>query len=95
VPSCRVPVLGVFVVGVTNRSGEGVGPKFLRRMFDTQGEGHKGNGNIGYNAWSLGCLVVRRCPSGRIEAEPRCLVVGAAAWPGEAVHPGTLGASSE
>jgi hypothetical protein len=29
VSSCRVPVLGVFVVGFTNWSGEGVGPKSL------------------------------------------------------------------
>jgi hypothetical protein len=29
VSSCRVPVLEVFVVGVTKWSGEGVGPKFL------------------------------------------------------------------
>jgi hypothetical protein len=28
--SCRGPVLGLFVVGVTNWSGEGVGPKSLR-----------------------------------------------------------------
>jgi hypothetical protein len=27
--SCRVPVLGLFVVGVTNWSGEGVKPKSL------------------------------------------------------------------
>jgi hypothetical protein len=30
VSSCRVPVMGLFVVGVTNWSGEGVGPKSLR-----------------------------------------------------------------
>jgi hypothetical protein len=29
VSSCRVPELGVFVVGVTNWSGESVGPKSL------------------------------------------------------------------
>jgi hypothetical protein len=29
VSSSRVPVLGLFVVGVTNWSGEGVGPKSL------------------------------------------------------------------
>jgi hypothetical protein len=38
---------------------------------------------------------MHRYPSRRIEAELHCLVVGAAAWPGEAVHPGTLGASFE
>jgi hypothetical protein len=48
-----------------------------------------------YIAWSLGCPVVRRCLPGRIEVESCHLVVGAAAWLGEAVHPGTLGASSE
>jgi hypothetical protein len=48
-----------------------------------------------YSAWSLGGPIARRCPLGRIEAELCCLVVGAAAWSGEAVHPGTLGASSE
>jgi hypothetical protein len=37
---------------------------------------------------------VRRCPSRCIEVELRCLVVSAAAWPGEAVHPGTLRTSS-
>jgi hypothetical protein len=43
----------------------------------------------------LGYPVVRRYPSGRIEAEPHYLVVGAAVWPGEAIHPGTLSTSSE
>jgi hypothetical protein len=38
---------------------------------------------------------VRHCPSGRIEEEPRYVVVEAAAWPGGAVHFGTPGASSE
>jgi hypothetical protein len=38
---------------------------------------------------------MRRCPSGRIKVELCYLVVGAAAWPGVAVHPGTLGASSD
>jgi hypothetical protein len=33
VSSCRVPELGVFVVGVTNWSGEGVRPKSLRVVF--------------------------------------------------------------
>jgi hypothetical protein len=61
----------------------------------TQGEGHKGKGNMRCNAWSLGCPVVRHCPSRRIEAELRCLVARVAAWPGEAVHSGMLGASSE
>jgi hypothetical protein len=60
-----------------------------------QGEGHKGKGNMSYSVWSMGRPVVRRCPSGRIEAELCRLVVGVAAWPGGAVHPGTLGASSE
>jgi hypothetical protein len=46
-----------------------------------------------YSAWSLGCPVVCPFSSGRIEAELRCLVVGAGTWPGEAAHPGTLGAS--
>jgi hypothetical protein len=32
--SGRVPELGVFVVGVTNWSGEGVGPKSLEMEFD-------------------------------------------------------------
>jgi hypothetical protein len=34
VSSCRVPELGVFVVGVTNWSREGVGPKSVRMEFD-------------------------------------------------------------
>jgi hypothetical protein len=34
VSSCHVPVLRVFVVGVTNWSGEGVGPKSLGMAFD-------------------------------------------------------------
>jgi hypothetical protein len=33
VSNCRVPVLGLFVVGVTNWSGEGVRPRSLRRVF--------------------------------------------------------------
>jgi hypothetical protein len=48
-----------------------------------------------YNAWLLGCPVVRRYPSGRIEVELRYSVVGAATWLGVVVHPGTLGTSSE
>jgi hypothetical protein len=35
---------------------------------------------------------MRHCPSRCIEAELCRLVVRAAAWPGGAVHPGTLGA---
>jgi hypothetical protein len=61
----------------------------------TKGEGHKGKGNMRYSAWSLGCPVVRHCPSGHIKAEPHYMVLGAAVWLGEALHPGTLGASSE
>jgi hypothetical protein len=34
VSSCRVPELGVLVVGVTSWSGEGVGPKSLEVVFD-------------------------------------------------------------
>jgi hypothetical protein len=48
-----------------------------------------------YIAWLLGCPVMRSCASGRIEVESRYLVVGAAAWTGMAVHPVTLGTSSE
>jgi hypothetical protein len=57
--------------------------------------GHKGEVEKKYNAWSLGCPVVRCCSLRRIEVELCYSVVGAAAWSGEAVHPGTLGASSE
>jgi hypothetical protein len=32
--SCRVPELGVLVVGVTTWSGEGVEPKSLKVVFD-------------------------------------------------------------
>jgi hypothetical protein len=32
--SCRVPELGVLVVGVTSWSGEGIEPKFLEVMFE-------------------------------------------------------------
>jgi hypothetical protein len=38
---------------------------------------------------------MRRCPSGRIEGEPRYVVVEAAAWPGGAIHFGTPVSSSE
>jgi hypothetical protein len=34
VSSCRVPELGVLVVGVTNWSGEGVGPKSFEVVFN-------------------------------------------------------------
>jgi hypothetical protein len=60
-----------------------------------QGEGHKEKADASYSVWSLGHPVVCRCLSGRIEAEPGRLLVGAAAWSGKAVHPGTLGGSSE
>jgi hypothetical protein len=38
---------------------------------------------------------VRLCPSECIEVESYYLVVGAAVWPGVAVHLGMLGISSE
>jgi hypothetical protein len=44
-----------------------------------------------YSARLLGCPIVCRYPSGRIEEESRYLVVGASAWPGVAVHLGTPG----
>jgi hypothetical protein len=58
VSSCCVPVLGLFVVGVTNWSGEGVEPKSLSmsvrfvspcdgcpplHFIDARGKGKKGN----------------------------------------------------
>jgi hypothetical protein len=67
----------------------------LLSLLYTQGEGHKGEVEKKYSAWSLGCPVVHRYPSGRIEVELCYLVVGAATWPGMAVHPGTLGTSFE
>jgi hypothetical protein len=67
----------------------------LLTLLYMQGEGHKGKGNMSYSVWSLGRPVVRRCPSEHIEAELCRLVEGAAAWPGGAVHLGTLDASSE
>jgi hypothetical protein len=111
VSSSHVPELGVLVVGVTSWSGEGVEPKSLEVAFDlrrsnpcnrcpplpfivTRG-GAQGGSKKRYSAWSLGRPVACRCPSRRIEAESRRLVVGAAAWPGVTVHPGTLGISSE
>jgi hypothetical protein len=60
-----------------------------------QGEGHRGKENMSYSVWLLGRPFARCCPSGRIEVEACHLVVGAAAWSGGAVHPGTLGAPSE
>jgi hypothetical protein len=50
---------------------------------------------MSYSVRSLGRPVVCRCPSGCIEAELRYLVLGVAAWPGEAAHPGTIGTSCE
>jgi hypothetical protein len=44
-----------------------------------------------YSVWQLARPVVRRRPSGCIEAESRCLVGEAAAWPGWVVPSGTLG----
>jgi hypothetical protein len=63
-------------------------------FIDARG-GAQGEGNTSYSVWSLGRPFARRCPSGRIEVELCRLVVGAAVWLGEAVHPGTLGAPSE
>jgi hypothetical protein len=57
--------------------------------------GAQGEGKKKYSARLMGCPVVRRCPSGRIEVELRYLVVGATAWPSVAVHPRTLGTSFE
>jgi hypothetical protein len=112
VSSYRVPVLGVFVVGVINWSGEGVGPKSLKNecsicrmsnpcngcpplpFIDARG-GAQGKENTSYSAWLLGCPFVRRCLSGRIEAEACGLVVGALAWLVMAVHLETLGVPSE
>jgi hypothetical protein len=44
-----------------------------------------------YSDRQLARPIVRRCLSGYIEAKSRCLVGGAAAWPGWTVHSGTLG----
>jgi hypothetical protein len=43
-----------------------------------------------YSAWSLGCPVVCPFSSGRIEAELRCLVVGAARGRARLLTPGRL-----
>jgi hypothetical protein len=67
----------------------------LLSLLYTQGEGHKRKGETKYSAWSLGCPVVRRCPSGRKEAELCYLVMGVTAWTGKAVHLGSLGDSSK
>jgi hypothetical protein len=56
---------------------------------------HKGEVEKKYSARLMGCPVVRRRPSGRIEVKSRYLVVGAIAWPGVVVRPETLGTSSE
>jgi hypothetical protein len=45
-------------------------------------EGAQGEIQKSYNAWQLVRPVARRCSSGRIEVELRCLVVEAAVWPG-------------
>jgi hypothetical protein len=45
---------------------------------------------MGYNAGQLVCPIAHRRPSGCIEAELRCLVGEAAAWPGWTVPSGTL-----
>jgi hypothetical protein len=102
-------MLGLFVVGVTNWSGEGVEPKSLSMsvrfvsprdgcpplpFIDARGRG-KGGIREKLQCRPLGCPLVRRCLSGRIEEDPRCIVVEAAAWPGGVVHFGTLGASSK
>jgi hypothetical protein len=102
-------MLGLFVVGVTNRLREGVEHKSFSMtvqfvsprdnchplpFIDSRGEGQQGKWEKSYSAWPLGCPLVRRCPSGHIEEEPHYVVVEAAAWPGE-VHFGMPGASSE
>jgi hypothetical protein len=46
---------------------------------------------MSYSAWQLARPVVRRCPSGCIEADSRCLVGETAMWPGWTVSSGTLG----
>jgi hypothetical protein len=111
VSNCRVPVLGVFVVGVTNWSGEGLGLKSLgmvsicRRsnpcggcsplpFIDARGGAQ---GERKYKVQCLGAGMSHRASlsTRHIETELRCLIVGAAKWPGEAVHSRTLGASFE
>jgi hypothetical protein len=59
---------------------------FIVTMGGAQGEVKKS-----YSAWQLARPVVRRCPSGCIEAKSRCLVGEAAAWPSWTVYSGTLG----
>jgi hypothetical protein len=44
-----------------------------------------------YSAGQLACPVARRRSSGRIEADLRCLVGEAAAWPSWILPSGTLG----
>jgi hypothetical protein len=50
---------------------------FIVSIGGAQGEIQKS-----YSAWQLVRPVVRRCPSGRIEAELRYLVGEVAVWPG-------------
>jgi hypothetical protein len=111
VSSCRVPELGVFVVAVTNWSGEGVDPgplkwcSIFRRSNPCNGcpplpfivtrGGAQGGSEKMYSARLLGCPVACRCRSERIKVESSYLVVGAATWPGVVVQPGTPGISSE
>jgi hypothetical protein len=109
VSSYRVPVLALFVVGVTNWSGEGVEPKSLSMsvqfvslcdgcpplpFIDARGRGKKGNKR---RVTVLGCWDVLSWVAvrqGTLKGS-RYVVVEAAAWPGVAIHFGTPGASSE
>jgi hypothetical protein len=83
--SCRVPELGLLIVGVTSWSGEGVGSKSLEVAFGLRKSnpcdrcpplpfivargGAQGEVKKRYSAWLLVRPVIRRCPSGRIEAK--------------------------
>jgi hypothetical protein len=110
VSSCCVPVLGLFVVGVTNWPGEGIEPRSLSMnvqfvnpcdgcpplpFIDARGRGKKGKQKKSYSAWPLRCPLECRCPSGHIEEELRHVIVEVAASPGGAIYFMTPGASSE
>jgi hypothetical protein len=102
-------MLGLFVVGVTNWSVEGVEPKSLSMgvqfinpcdgcpplpFIDTRGRA-KSEIKEKLQCRLLRCPPVRHCLSGRIEEVSRYVVVEAAAWPSGAVHFGASGASSK
>jgi hypothetical protein len=99
VSSCRVPDLGVFVVGVTSWSGEGVEPKSLEVVFDLSERGISSDEDPSPEpSWSgdvASVVVDWRDMSGSSSSSPPCPTEVSSSWrPQKAARDKNVGSSS-